>query len=158
MEYDRFEHHPVVYLLGMLFLILGLFMLGFAVYLLPHMLFSWVYSIPMEWYQWSQKLQMNYALAPEKAERWLFLAFVILGLIAIYLAEWIANYLDAHELRIRRMLQVEEKKEPEVINEKKDGWRLFLLVALILMITILGVNFLEWSIQLTSVTNEKEYE
>lgn len=153
MEYDRFEHHPVVYVLGILFLILGLFMLGFSVYLLPHMFFSWIYAIPLEWFQWSQNLQMNYALAPETAERCLFLVLVMLGLIAIFIAEWIANFLDAHELKIRRMLQVEEKKEPEFINEKKEGWRLFLLVALILMITILGVKLLEWSIQLTSVTN-----
>ena len=153
MEYDRFEHHPFVYVLGMLFLILGLFILGFALYLLPHMVFSWVYAIPMEWYQWSQKLQVNYALAPETAEWWFFSVFVMLGLIFLYIAEWIANYLDAHELRIRRMLQIEEKKEPEVINQKKEGWRLFLLVALILMITIFGVKLLEWSIQLTPPTN-----
>ncbi len=153
MEYDRFEHHPVLFIWGMLTLILGLLMVGLSIYLLPHILFSWDYAIPLEWFNWTQKLQNNYALLPETAEKWFFMSMLILGLIFLLIAEWIANHLDVHELKMRHMLIEKEIKEPELIQEKKDGWRIFLVVSLILLVTLFGVRLLEWSIQLAPTAN-----
>lgn len=153
MEYDRFEHHPVLFILGMFSLILGLLMVGFSIYILPHIMFSWDYAIPLEWFNWTQKLQSYYALLPETAEKWFFMSMLILGLLCLLMAEWIANFLDVHELKMRHMLREEETKEPELVQEKKDTWRIFLVVALILLITIFGVRLLEWSIQLAPIEN-----
>lgn len=149
MEYDRFEHHPILFVMGLLSLMIGLLMVVFCIYLLPHIFFSWDYSLPLTWYQWSQLIQNKYMLSLETAEKWFFMSLLIFGFVLLFIAEWISNYIDSRELKVKVM-----KEELDVsldpLQQRGEGWRIFLLVALILLITIFGVRLLEWSITLST--------
>lgn len=149
MEYDRFEHHPILFVMGLLSLMIGLLMVVFCIYLLPHIFFSWDYSLPLTWYQWSQLIQNKYVLSLETAEKWFFMSLLILSFVLLFIAEWISNYIDSRELKVKVM-----KEELDVsldpLQQRGEGWRIFLLVALILLITIFGVRLLEWSITLST--------
>jgi NhaP-type Na+/H+ or K+/H+ antiporter len=154
MEYDRFAHHHVLYIGGLIALVFGIVGIVGTVYFLPYIFFDWPYAIPPEFYSLAQKLQTNYLLTKSTAELSLVGGLFFLGLLFLLIAELISNYLDQHEFRLHKV-EISKKireEEHDEFKKKSDTWKIFLVVLMILLIAVLSIRLLEWSISSTPMS------
>ena len=63
MEIDRYERNHKVFIIAMLSMIISLALLGFVLYMLPYLMFDWVYNVPSFIVTWSEWFVDNYEYA-----------------------------------------------------------------------------------------------
>lgn len=142
MEQDRYQQNSLVFIIGMISLLLCLCFLAFSFYILPYLLFSWVYSVPgliLFMREWFREL-FNFT---ENGASWLvFLSFFLPALIFGYISQLSSNYIDDRIYRIKEStpLHTEEIKK-DVQETLGFGLKLFLLILLVFVV-VLAIEWL----------------
>jgi hypothetical protein len=143
MEYDRFEKHHILYLIGLISLILACISIGLGLYCLPYVLFNFIYSMPWTFFSVSEYIQKFYGIHAEKSGLMIIGILIFIGMVFILVAELISNYIERKDLGFKQENFQEEL--PQWV-EPQNGMRNTVLVILILMLAVGAVNLLEWSV------------
>lgn len=149
MEYDRFEKHQGLYLIGIFSLIIGLMLIVFGIFCIPHVMFKLNYSIPLTFYSFSQKVQTHYGLTEIDAEWMIVGGLVFSGLVLLLIAEIISNHIEKTQFRKQKIYFDKQEKLKEDLPswvEQKEGGRIGLIVFIILLLAVGGIKLLEWSV------------
>jgi hypothetical protein len=155
MEYDRFEKHHALYLIGISSLILGLMLIAFGVFCIPHVIFKFNYTIPLFFYEVSQRVQTFYGMTENDAELMIVGGFVFVGFVLLLIAEIISNHIEKTQFSKEKIFFNKQEVPTEELPswvEQKQGGRIALIVFLVLMLTVGGVKLLEWSVSSNTMT------
>lgn len=143
MEQDRYEVSHKLFITGMICLVLSLSLVLFGFYILPAVLFGWLYDIPAFIFTLIDWLRTDLEFS-EMASDWLVLAlFFIPGIIAGFIAYYASNKID------NTIYGIGVESEEEIIEERKQkgGWggtTMTLKVIFLLLIAFLVVTLFEW--------------
>lgn len=144
MEQDRYEVSHRLFIIGMISLVACLTFVLFALYILPALLFGWMYDIPAVIFRFVEWLTIDYDFS-ETASSWIVLLLflipgVIFGMIAYYASNKIDNKIFGLDEPIEEQTQILEKKE-------KEGWggtTFSLKIIFLLVLVIIVVTLFEW--------------
>ncbi|KTC86756.1 hypothetical protein [Legionella brunensis] len=143
MEYDRFQQNSVLFVIGIITLLLSLSLFAFSFYILPFLLFDWVYDVPEFISIWREWLKEEYTFTDTGASWLILLIFIIPALIFGYISYLASNYIDNRLYNV-----VPKRAENERQGElKKDiqetlGFVLKILGAIILI--LVGISIIQW--------------
>ena len=144
MEQDRFQKNHTLFILGMLSLIACLSLLALTFYILPFLLFGWIYDVPGFIVGWVDLIQMKFNYTPRGASRIVFLIISLLtlffGLFAFFSSNKIDNEIYSSELKAN----IEPKKIKT--DKMSDAQRLALNILLIMVAIFVGAKVFEWLI------------
>ncbi|WED44351.1 hypothetical protein [Legionella cardiaca] len=143
MEYDRFQQNSVLFIIGMIALLLSLSLFAFAFYILPFLLFNWIYDVPEFISIWREWLREEYGFTLMGASWLMLLMFVLPALIFGFISYYASNYIDDRLYHL-----VPEKTNPEKqVEVRRDiqetlGFILKILGAIILI--LVGISIVQW--------------
>ena len=117
MEDNSTRQTEVSFYLGIVFLIISMLLTGITLYMLPHLLFSWVYDVPEFVSEWREGIVNIYDYTQFTASMIILSVLLILSIIAVILTVIFSSQLTpevpenttpenhARRTRIRRDLQ-----------------------------------------------------
>ena len=106
-----------VFYLGIVFLVFSMLFIGIGLYLLPHLLFGWIYDVPQFILAWREDIVGTYHLTHFVASLIIFSIFFILAILSVYCTILCSSQLSpeipknespenhAGKVRLRRDLQ-----------------------------------------------------
>ena len=102
MEYDRYQHNHLIYLVALFSLIFGLLCISIAIYILPYALFNWIYGLPMYFFDVVNTIKDNFHMTDSDAAWAICGGFMITGLMCLFFADIISNRIDNNLLDIKK--------------------------------------------------------
>ena len=103
MEQDRFQKNHTLFILGMFSLIASMTLLALSFYIMPNLLFGWIYDVPGFIINWVEiiKIKYNYSavVASQLVFSFLFSLAVFFGIIAYFSSNRIDNDIYSAELK-----------------------------------------------------------
>ncbi|KTD17203.1 hypothetical protein [Legionella jordanis] len=143
MEYDRFQQNHTLFIIGIIALLISLSLFAFSFYLMPFLLFNWIYDVPQFVLVWREWLRDDFHFTVMGASWIILLLLIIPALVCGYISYFASNYIDN---RIYHL--VPEKKEPqqrEKIKRDMQETLVFLLKILGLVVLVLiAISVLQW--------------
>lgn len=94
MEYDRYQHNKILFIISITSLVIGLSLLAFSLFILPNLIWALNYDVPTFIYIWSENLKENYNFTITGAHSIVFLIFFIPAILAIFIAYLTSNIID----------------------------------------------------------------
>ena len=143
MEADRYQKNHKLYIIGIFSLVIGLSLLTFSLYMLPHLLFGWRYDIPSFIMFWREWLQSEYQYNGPAASKLIFLFFFSLALIFVVIAYFSSNRLDS-DILSKELHDNSNPVEPPKSN--REGLHLGLKILFIIVIIFVISALFQWSI------------
>lgn len=147
MEQDRYQKNHKLFILGMLSLVISLGLFAFAVYILPNLLFGWVYDVPSFVTYLKGWLQSTHNFTDPSAGRFIFLCVFLAALIFAFIAyvssNWIDNQIYSDELnQLHEMQSI--SKTAEAQNSGGEGTHLFFKILGYVMLIIIVALLVDW--------------
>lgn len=135
MEYDRYAHHHILYILGILCLILTLVLSTLTLYVAPYLLFGWQYNVPGFIIFWVTSLRFDYYYS-ETAANWIVFSAILVpailtGLVAFFASNRIDDEWSGRPFHLR-----EGKRNPVWKQDLADSMRLAVKIGLLIAIVI----------------------
>jgi hypothetical protein len=140
MEQDRYQNHQVIFVAGLFSLVLGLSLFALSFYIMPSLLFGWLYDTPefivyiVEW------LQESYNYTSAGASKLVFLIVFLLALFFSGIAYYSSNRIDNQIFSSELQAQSKPKKMKGV------ALGLILKIAFICLLIFLAATLFEWFI------------
>lgn len=150
MEKDRFENNSKLYILGMISLVLSLGFFFFSLYILPYLIWSLNYNVPLIILSLLASLQedYNYGVVASKTIVWLifFLPSLITGTVSYFAS----NYMDK-QLNITPQSEENFQNPPskKLGKELKDSASFGLKILGLMILIIILIFLLQFFIQST---------
>lgn len=144
MPVDRYEQNRMLFIIGILCLIVSLSLITFSLYILPTMLWSWLYSTPEFLFIWRENLTETYGYTETSSGLIVFLIFFLPGAFAGLLSVLISNRIDKQALGL--IVKEEDTSEPQsrVSQEIKESFGFGAKIFLLSLGVILAVWLLNW--------------
>jgi hypothetical protein len=146
MEADRYQKNHTLFIIGIFSLVIGLSLLAFSLYLLPHLLFGWRYNAPEFIMFWREWLQSQYGYMEPAASKLIFLFFFGLAAIFGFIAYFTSNRLESEIFST----ELEEIKAREPVKSTpvmtQEGLSLSLKIILIIIAVFIVSALIEWII------------
>jgi len=144
MEPDRFQQNKKYYIVGLACLIMSMTLFGIGAYILPHVAFGMVYTIPDFIFEWTNLIQVAYGLS-EKSSGWLvLLIFLVFGFLFSLVTYILSNRIDNEIYATEEPDAVVEEKKP--IKGGSETGPLVLKIVLILGFIYIVSKFFQWAI------------
>lgn len=140
MQNIPFQENKALYIVGIIGLILAMVLIAFSLYLLPHLLFGWVYDVPGWVIIWRENLVRTYDIGDQFASFVIFLIFFIPGLLAFYVAYVASNRLD-NDIYIRNR---NEAKQIILKRDISSTTNILLKIIIIVILVIIAAELFEW--------------
>ncbi len=134
MEIDRYERNHKVFIIAMLSMIISLALLGFVLYMLPYLMFDWVYNVPSFIVTWSEWFVDNYNYSEHGARRIILLIFTIIECTFIFIAYLTSNSIEKQIFKPEIQYTNPIKKNS---NQDREGLHLGLKILFIIFIVFL---------------------
>ncbi len=142
MEQDRFQKNSTLFIVGMLSLIASMILFAISFYIMPHLLFGWIYNVPGFIIHWVEFVRVEYYYSATAAANLVFLFVFLLalffGIIAYYSSNRIDNEIYSAELQANE-LPVKKRS-----NRIGDGQRLAFNIVLIIVVVLMMARLFEW--------------
>jgi len=141
MDKDRYQQNPFMYVIGLISLLLSMVLLCLSVYVLPYLLFGWVYDIPSYIIEWQGYLERIYGMS-ETLSGWLISSvFLLPGVLAAYIAYFTSNQIDD----IYHGIESKNKAKGEILKrEIKDTTNILSKIIIIVILVVIVTEFIEW--------------
>ncbi|MDI9818234.1 MULTISPECIES: hypothetical protein [unclassified Legionella] len=136
MEHDRFKQNSKLFIIGIIALLISLSLFAFSFYILPYLLWNWIYEVPYFISNWQEWIKREYNFTHTGASWLIFGVFIIPAFIFGYLSYLISNYIDN---RIYHMVSEELPETKEEVSKDVRDTLVFFLKILILGILIFVV-------------------
>lgn len=143
MEPDRYRHNHKLYIIGMFFLAMSLCLFAFCVYVFPHLLLGWVYDVPEFIADWRNWLHINHGYSDSISSLIIFLFIFFLAVAFAVIAYAASNYIDDKLYDNRTETTETITEETLIVNEESRLWITLFKIALVVLIAILLVVFLD---------------
>jgi len=146
MEYDRFQKNSTLFIIGLIALLLSLSLFAFSFYILPFLLFGWVYDVPEFVSVWREWLKLEYHFTHVAASWIILLTFIIPALICGYISYFASNYIDNRIYNVvnREDLIVSRRRQ----NYAQDSRVLLLKILSLAILIIIIITLLQWFISI----------
>ena len=129
---DTYYKHRVMFIIAIICMCLSIVLLGFSLYIFPHLFFNWNYDVPnllrdlSAWYQY--QYNMSYSKVP-----WaIFLPFFIIGIVFALITKYLNNVLEKDDIT----------PEPATKVKTKTALESFRLMSKIALLAALGLLLL----------------
>jgi len=142
MEIDRYERNNKVFLLAMISMITSLTLLGFILYILPYLMFDWVYNVPEFIAAWEEWFVDNYNYSNHGARRFLLFLFVLLDFFCIIVAYLTSNTIEKQIFKSEIQSTIIPTKKNN--NVDSEGLNLSLKIIFIIFIVLFIGMFFQW--------------
>jgi len=142
MEIDRYERNHKVFIIAMISMIMSLALLGFVLYMLPYLMFDWVYNVPGFISAWEEWLIDNYNYSDHGARRFLLFISVLLDCFFIIIAYLTANTIEKQIFKSEIQYTVSPTKKNN--NVDREGLNLSLKIIFIIFVVFSVGMFFEW--------------
>ncbi|WP_133129240.1 hypothetical protein [Legionella yabuuchiae] len=143
MDRERYNENKALFTMGIIFLLLAMILIGFSIYVLPHLIFGWVYDVPGSLFIWREHLERSYNIGEYFAAVIVFLAFFIPGLLAALLACLVSNRIDRQYYSEARD-QSELDKRMVLRRDLRRTRSILAKIVIILILVIIAVEIIEW--------------
>lgn len=143
MEYDRFQENSVLFVIGIIALLLSLSLLAFAFYILPFLLFNWVYDVPEFISIWREWLRFEYKFTTVGASWFILLMLLIPALICGYISYYASNYIDNRLHNIVPEKKVYSRKN-QISRDIRETLKLVLKVLVLIILVLVGISLIQW--------------
>lgn len=147
MEYNRFKQHPKLHLTGLIFLVLSMSLFAFSIFILPFLLFDWVYDVPefilhaREWLH--REFGHEYGLASFFIFLFFFLLAVITGSIARKASVGIDQKSDEMKFEEDSVKTKKELKKESFNKEAKESASILSKIIILIVIMIVALSVFE---------------
>jgi len=94
MEYDRYENHNKLYILGIICLLCAMGFFLFSMFITPYLIWSLKYDVPDMINNLIAFFEYNYNLSPTESRLIVWLIFFLPSLITGYVSYYISNQID----------------------------------------------------------------
>lgn len=98
MNEDRFENNRSLYISSMIFFLLGFFLLGYTLYLLPGVLFGIIYDIHYGYFLRIEQLQELLGVSHQACEYIIIATYIVVSLILLAIAMNLSNRIENRKL------------------------------------------------------------
>lgn len=146
MEQDRFQKNHTLFILGMFSLIASMTLLALSFYIMPNLLFGWIYDVPRFIINWVEMIKIRYnysaAVASQLIFFFLFLLAVFFGIIAYFSSNRIDNDIYSAELNEEAEAQPSKIKTTAI----SDAPRLALKILFVSLLVFIFIKVFEWII------------
>lgn len=134
MEQSRYQSFHYLYIFGLIALILGLFALGFSLYLFPLVFLDIQINLPLIIYRFINWFQDEYYLLQDKVFMLIWGFFICTGLILLLIADLVSNYID------NQLLKLKKEEQPNTPEQEKDliETKHVLMILCIAVLLVLG--------------------
>lgn len=143
MEKSRYQQNRKLFLIGMIVMVLGLFSVGIALYLIPFVIFNNISGIPLFVFEFLNWLQDNYAVEPSNGAWWIWGAFIGFAVICFLVAEYASNHIDNKLLEINPE-DLELPIDPEKRQKSRESRKNFLIVFMAIGFILTCFKILDW--------------
>lgn len=143
MEEDRYQKNHLLFIIGLLSLMISLVFIAFTLYLLPHLLFGWIYDAPEFVPFLIERFQSQYNMTEGGASKLILLIFFLLSLIFVAIAYFSSNRIE------REIFKSELTNTNKPVRFKKntrEGLTLGLKILFIIIIVFVVASLLQWII------------
>ncbi|WP_133140993.1 MULTISPECIES: hypothetical protein [Legionella] len=141
MERDRFQHHGMLFVVGLVCMLASLSLFAFGFYVLPYLLWNWSYGVPefvlnlREWYKESYEFT-------ESGSAWMvFFTFIIPAIITGLISQFSSNYIDNE---IYHLNEEKLEKRSEIKRDMQETLSFGLKVFLLIILVLVAVTLVEW--------------
>ena len=141
MEKDRYQQNHALYIISMISMILSISIFCFTAYILPFLLFGWIYDVPGFILYWQEWFQRQYGMTDFSSSGLVFLIFFVLGLMTALIAYITSNRLE------NEVLDIHPENKDRLVRIKRDAKETASILSKIVIIVILvfiAVALFEW--------------
>lgn len=143
MEYDRYAQDKGMFIISMICLLLFLTLIPFALYILPALIWSWHYDIPEFTITFREWIRRAYEITDPAAGWWVFLCFLVPGIIAGFISLYTSNTIDN---KIYGIQPEEPTSHTALKRDFQQTVGFSLKILLLAALVVAGVFFVEWLI------------
>ncbi len=141
MEDDRYQKNHFLFIIGLVSLLLALSLFVLTLYLLPHLLFGWLYNIPEFILFWIEWLQSQYNVTEVGASQLIILFFFLLSLFFATIAYFSSNRIDS---QIFNLGSSRTRKPITFKKSSREGLALGLKILFIMIIVFVAASLFQW--------------
>ncbi|MCP0913277.1 MULTISPECIES: hypothetical protein [Legionella] len=149
MEKDRYQQSHGWYITGMISLILSLVLFAFCFYLLPFLLFGFVYDVPEFILYLREFFEDKYQITTRAAGLIIFFIFFLLAALAAFAAYLASNRI---ENRIFNIKQEGEEGSSRIRQEAKETASILSKIIIVVILIFIGAILLQWLIYVPAAT------
>ncbi|GGI75920.1 hypothetical protein [Legionella impletisoli] len=143
MDRERYKENKALFVVGIILLLLAMVLIGFSIYVLPHLIFGWVYDVPGSLFIWREDLERSFDIGAYLASVIVFLAFFIPGILAAFFVYLISNRIDKQYYSEARD-QSELDKRMVLRRDLLRTRNILIKIVIILILVIIAVEVIEW--------------
>ena len=144
MEPDRYQQNSKLFIIGIVCLLLSLSLFAYSFYLLPHLLFGWVYDLPGFIFHWREWLKQKYNFSEVGAAWTIFLSFSIPALVCGYISYLTSNKVDNEIYGILPEDKETEEERIQPTSAKEDGLGFGFKLTLAIILVLMLISLLQW--------------
>lgn len=149
MEADRYQKNHKLFIVGIFSLLIGLSCLGFSLYMLPHLLFSWRYGSPEFIMFWKEWLQSDYGYTETIASKLIFVFLFGAAFIFLFIAYYSSSRLD-RQILSKELEDTSGHVQPRN-NNSREGLNLGLKILFIIILIFLVSALFQWAIYIPRI-------
>ena len=149
MEQNRYNQNHKLFITGMISLLLCLAFLLFMLFMLPHLLFGWIYDVPETVTHVREWITTDYGVSSSRASLVIFLFLLALVLLFGFVAYYASTRVES---KIFSSEEPEDKEESHLTEKLsaglKESFRFFITLLAILIVAFAATVGFHWMISL----------
>lgn len=146
MEFDRYQKHHKLYLLGIICLLICLSLLFYSLYLMPFLLWKLNYNVPELVTNTLAILEDKYGFSNGQSRGIIGLILFILILITGFISYYVSNSIDNEIYKSEFALPEQETKihTEEIQKDIKESATLGFEIIVLMILVVVGLFLLQW--------------
>ncbi|WP_419418656.1 hypothetical protein ACNVED_08820 [Legionella sp. D16C41] len=144
MEFDRYQHNKILFIISMISLVICLSMFIFSLFILPNLIWHLNYDVPTFIFTWSENLKLHYNFTDRSAHVIVFLIFFLPAIFAAFIAYLTSNTIENELYGLTTTKN--EFKSRALKNSFKETLLIILQLLIIIGLVIGAVYFMHWLI------------
>jgi hypothetical protein len=145
MVQQNSKNGEFIFIIGMISLVFTMATCGFCAYILPYLLFGFVYDVPSFIINWQEQLIRGYTITRSVSAGIIFVSLLVPGILFGFLAYVCAKYLDP-VVREDEISNMEQGRARRLKRDVKDTSKILLKLLIIVIMVIVAVEIIEWII------------
>ncbi|KTD21722.1 hypothetical protein [Legionella londiniensis] len=141
MEKNRYQQNHTLYIVCMINLVISIALFSFTLYLLPFLLFGWIYDVPEFVLTWREWMELRYEMTNLAASGFIFTVFFIFGLITAFIAYITSNKIENEIFGIKTE---NRDREIRIKREARETASVLSKIVMIIILVFIAVVLLEW--------------
>ncbi len=141
MEEDRYKKNSSLFIIAMLAMTIGFVLLAFTLYILPFLLFGWIYDVPSGIIYLQEWVHTSLDFTESDADKLILSFFTGLALIFIVVAYITSNRI---ENQIFKQGEEEPKKRAHLSVDTQESFSLTLKLLLVIIVIFILAYLVPW--------------